>query len=177
VTLHELITQTLDFVREHEAWAAPIVLALAFGESLAFLSLLLPATAILLGVGVLIGESGIAFWPIWIAAAIGAILGDWLSYWVGLKLKHRVAHVWPLSRHPDLLPRGHRFFERWGATGVFAGRFFGPLRASVPLVAGVCDMPAFTFQLMNVASGFVWATGILAPGAFGLRWLDGLMAG
>ncbi|MDN0076099.1 DedA family protein [Crenobacter sp. SG2303] len=176
MTLHELTTQTLDFVREHEAWAAPIVLVLAFGESLAFLSLLLPATAILLGVGVLIGKSGIAFWPIWSAAAVGAILGDWLSYWIGLKLEHRVAHMWPLSKHPDLLPRGHRLFERWGAAGVFAGRFFGPLRASVPLVAGICEMPAFTFQLVNVASGIAWATGILAPGAFGLRWLEGWMA-
>jgi hypothetical protein len=28
--------QIVDFVRTHEAWAAPIVFALAFGESLAF---------------------------------------------------------------------------------------------------------------------------------------------
>ena len=32
-----------DFVRDHQAWAAPIVLLLAFGESLAFISLLIPA--------------------------------------------------------------------------------------------------------------------------------------
>ena len=32
-----------DFVRDHRAWAAPIVLVLAFGESLAFISLLIPA--------------------------------------------------------------------------------------------------------------------------------------
>jgi hypothetical protein len=32
-----------DFVRDHQAWAAPIVLVLAFGESLAFISLLIPA--------------------------------------------------------------------------------------------------------------------------------------
>jgi hypothetical protein len=29
-----------DFVRDNQAWAAPIVLVLAFGESLAFVSLL-----------------------------------------------------------------------------------------------------------------------------------------
>ena len=37
----------IDFVQMHEAWAAPIVFALAFGESLAFLSLLIPAWAAL----------------------------------------------------------------------------------------------------------------------------------
>jgi membrane protein DedA with SNARE-associated domain len=148
------------------------VLALAFGESLAFISLLLPATVILLGVGLLIGGSGIAFWPLWCAAVVGAILGDWLSFWVGKRLKGNVAHYWPLTRHPDLLPRGHRLFERWGGVGVFFGRFLGPLRASVPLVAGICEMPTAAFQVANVASAIVWATGILAPGAFGLKWLQ-----
>src|SRR5439155_1542656 len=79
--------QLVDFVRTHEAWAAPIVFALAFGESLAFLSLLIPAWAALVGIGVLIAASGgLNFWPIWVAASIGAALGDWLSYWVATRL-------------------------------------------------------------------------------------------
>jgi len=32
--------QLVEFVQAHEAWAAPVVFALAFGESLAFISLL-----------------------------------------------------------------------------------------------------------------------------------------
>lgn len=171
MSLDEFNQATLAFIRAHEAWGAPIVLALAFGESLAFISLLLPATVILLGVGWLIGESGIAFWPLWFAAVIGAVLGDWLSFWIGWRLKNNVGNYWPLSRHPDLIPRGHRIFERWGVIGVFFGRFLGPLRASVPLVAGICEMPPRTFQITNVASAIVWATGILAPGAFGFQWL------
>jgi membrane protein DedA with SNARE-associated domain len=170
MSLEEFTHATITFIQAHESWGPPIVLALAFGESLAFISLLLPATVVLLGVGFLIGESGIAFWPLWFAAVIGAILGDWLSFWIGWKLKHSVGNYWPLSRHPELLPRGHRIFERWGVVGVFFGRFLGPLRASVPLVAGICEMPAATFQIANVSSAIVWATGMLAPGAFGLKW-------
>lgn len=87
------------------------------------MSLLLPATVILLALGALIGESGIAFWPIWAAAAAGAFFGDWLSYWIGYHYQDRVAHMWPLSRNPQLLARGHAFFERWGVLGIFIGRF------------------------------------------------------
>jgi membrane protein DedA with SNARE-associated domain len=156
--------QIIDFVREHKAWAAPVVFALAFGESLAFISLLIPAWAALVGIGVLIGSSGLNFWPIWVAGAIGAALGDWLSYWVGGKLGPPVAHVWPLSRHPDLIPKGERFVTKWGVLAIFIGRFFGPLRASVPLVAGIFRMPYWRFQFANFTSAFVWAGVLLTLG-------------
>jgi membrane protein DedA with SNARE-associated domain len=156
--------QLVEFVRLHEAWAAPIVFALAFGESLAFISLLIPAWAALVGIGVLIGSSQLNFWPIWVAGSIGAALGDWLSYWVGVKLGPPVAHVWPLSRHPDLLPKGEAFVKRWGVLAIFIGRFFGPLRASVPLVAGIFRMPYWSFQLANFSSAFVWAGVLLTLG-------------
>src|SRR5437870_11788910 len=96
--------ELVEFVRVHQQWAAPTVFALAFGESLAFVSLLLPAWAALVGIGALIGAGGLNFVPIWIAGSLGAALGDWLSYWIGAKFKASIANVWPLSRHPHLLP-------------------------------------------------------------------------
>lgn len=158
----------IDFVRVHQYWAAPIVFALAFAESLAFISLIVPAWAILVGIGALIGASGISFWPVWVAGAVGAALGDWLSYWFGYTFKERIAHIWPLSRHPDLLPRGHVFMEKWGVPGIFIGRFLGPLRASVPLIAGIVEMPYWQFQFANFSSAFVWAFVLLFFGDVGV---------
>src|SRR4051812_42296875 len=66
--------------RAHQAWAPVIVAVLAFCESLAFLSLLAPATVMLVGIGSLIGATGLDFWPVWLGAAVGASLGDWVSY-------------------------------------------------------------------------------------------------
>ncbi|MDE2005415.1 MAG: DedA family protein [Rhodospirillales bacterium] len=154
----------------HEIWGPPIVFALAFGESLALVSLILPATAILFGLGGVIGAGDLGFWPFWGAASLGAILGDTVSYWLGFHFQHRIAHIWPLSRQPDLLRKGEAFFRKWGATGIFLGRFFGPLRSAVPLAAGICAMPRVPFQVANIASALLWAGGILAPGAVGLRW-------
>jgi membrane protein DedA with SNARE-associated domain len=162
--LQAIAQQVVDFVRNNEGWAVPIVFALAFGESLAFISLLIPAWGALVAIGALIGSSGINFWPIWISASLGAAVGDWLSYWIGLKLEHTVAHVWPLSRHPDLIPRGEAFMKKWGMPGIFIGRFFGPLRASVPLIAGIFEMPFWRFQLANFSSAFVWAAVLLTIG-------------
>ena len=162
--LEEHAHDLVEFVRVHQGWAPPVVFALAFGESLAFISLLIPAWAALVGIGVLIGSGNLTFWPVWVAGSIGAALGDWLSFWIGLKVGPAVAHMWPLSRHPELLPEGETFVKRWGALAIFIGRFFGPLRASVPLVAGVFRMPWFQFQAANFSSAFVWAAVLLTLG-------------
>jgi membrane protein DedA with SNARE-associated domain len=164
MSIEQYTEALVEFIRVHEMWAAPIVGALAFAESLAFISLVVPAWSILIAIGALVSGSGISLWPILVAGAVGAALGDWLSYWVGIKVGPAVAHVWPLSRHPDLIPRGERFVKAWGALAIFIGRFFGPLRASVPLVAGIFDMPFWTFQAANFSSAFVWAAMLLTLG-------------
>lgn len=166
-----MVQTVTGFISLHPHMALGVIFLLAFGESLAFISLLLPATVILLATGALIGDSGLAFFPVWLAATIGAFAGDWLSWWLGYRYSYRVTQVWPLSRNPVLIQRGHAFFERWGAWGVFIGRFFGPLRAVVPLIAGICTMPTVKFQFANATSAMLWAFGILAPGALGLPWL------
>ena len=172
--LQAYVHDIVAFVRDHSEWAAPVVFGLAFGESLAFISLLIPAWAALVAMGALVKSGGLSFWPIWVAGALGAACGDWLSYWIGLKLEYSVQHIWPLSRHPDLIPRGERFVKRWGILGIFIGRFFGPLRASVPLVAGIFEMPYWRFQFANFTSAFLWAAVLLTLGdglTYVVRWL------
>jgi membrane protein DedA with SNARE-associated domain len=168
------VQQLTDFVKNHEAWAAPVVFALCFAESLAFISLLIPAWAALVAIGALISVGGLSFWPVLIAGAVGAALGDWLSYWVGLKLEDRVYHMWPLSQHPDLIPAGENFVKKWGALAIFIGRFSGPLRATVPIIAGVFAMPYGRFQIANFTSAFVWAAVLLTLGdvtSVALQWI------
>ena len=158
------VKDVAEFVRVHQFWAAPIMFALAFGESLAFISLLIPAWSFLVALGALIGPTGISFWPVWIAGSLGAACGDWLSYWIGFKLEKAVYNIWPLSKHPDLIPKGENFVKKWGVAAIFIGRFSGPLRASVPLVAGIFRMPYWRFQIANFTSAFVWAGVLLLLG-------------
>ncbi len=172
MSLDALANDVLAFVKAHQMWAPLIVGFLAFGESLAVISLFFPATFILVGIGGLIGASDIAFWPVCFGAAIGASLGDWISYWIGFKFKDRARHIWPLSYYPPLVARGEVFFHRFGVWSIFLGRFFGPLRAVVPLIAGIFEMPQLHFQLANVSSAMVWSFALLAPGFAALKMLQ-----
>ena len=78
-SLEAYTQQLIDLARANPGWAMVIVFWLAFGESLAFISLLLPATVMLVAIGAVAVAGDIAFWPICIAAALGAAFGDWLS--------------------------------------------------------------------------------------------------
>jgi membrane protein DedA with SNARE-associated domain len=69
------------------------------------------------------------------------------------------------------MDRGRVFFKRWGVWAIVLARFPGPLRASVPIVAGIAEMPAHQFQIANWTSGFLWAFVLLSPGTWGLKWV------
>jgi len=161
----------IAFVRANQAWAAPVAFALAFGESLAFVSLVLPSTVILVAIGGLLGASGIDVWPVVIAAGFGGALGYAISYWIGLYFNDSIANYWPFRSYPAMMQRGRDFFEKYGVFGVFLGHFFGPIRAVIPVIAGMAAMRQLPFQIANITSAFLWAAGVIAPSFYGLKWL------
>lgn len=170
--MQEYTDLVVQFVREHEAWAAPIAFLLAFAESLAFISLFVPSTVILVGIGALIGASGgVALLPVVIAAGIGGSLGYALSYWIGYYFKDEIRGMWPFRNYPEMIERGQQFFDKYGALGVFFGHFFGPVRAVIPVIAGMYEMRQIPFQIANISSAFLWAAGVISPSFLGMQWL------
>jgi membrane protein DedA with SNARE-associated domain len=162
--MDEIVQPLLAFVAAHAHWAAAIMFVTAFGESFAFLSLLFPGTTLLIAAGTLMAGGTLPYAPVLIGAVAGATLGDTVSYWIGRRYGDGIARMWPFSRHPELLPGGIRFFARHGGKSVFIGRFFGPVRAVIPLAAGVLKMPRGRFWVANFASALVWAPMLLFVG-------------
>src|SRR5204863_4734920 len=97
-------------------------------------------------------------------SVLGAVFGDSVSYWIGRRFGGGIARLWPFSRNRALLPAGIRFFRQHGGKSVFIGRFFGPVRAVIPLAAGIMHMPRGRFWIANVVSALVWAPMLLFAG-------------
>ena len=162
--MEHLVQPTLDFIAAHSSWAAAIMFITAFGESFAFVSLLFPGTSMLIAAGILMAAGSLPYLPIVAGAIAGAVLGDTISFWIGHRFGGGIARVWPFSRNPELLSGGIKFFARHGGKSVFIGRFFGPIRAVIPLAAGVMRMPRDRFWFANVTSAIVWAPMLLFVG-------------
>src|SRR5215468_2469377 len=159
-----LVQPTLDFISAHSGWAVAVMFVTSFGESFAFVSLLFPGTSLLIAAGALVAAGSLPYFPIMAGAIIGAVLGDTVSFWIGHRFGGGIARVWPFTRSPELLPSGIRFFARHGGKSVFIGWFFGPMRAVIPLAAGVMRMPRDRFWFANVTSAIVWAPMLLLAG-------------
>jgi membrane protein DedA with SNARE-associated domain len=162
-----LITSMIDFVSANRQWALWIALVFAAAETTAFISIAIPSTAILIGVGALVATGGVDFLPIWIGASIGAVIGSTFSWWLGRHYGDRILRMWPLRDHPDLVTRGTTLFAKWGVWAIIIGHFFGPLRPVVFLMAGISRMRVLHFHFFNVAGSLAWAWAVPKSGEVG----------
>lgn len=143
---------------------AALIAAVAFVESFAILGIIVPGVAILASCAFVAGTGALAIWSCLASAFFGAVLGDGLSFLIGYRLKSGVRFVWPFSVYPDWIERGELFFDRYGPFSVVVGRFIGPIRPVIPLVAGAMGMSAWLFLSVNFASALVWAPVYIVPG-------------
>lgn len=160
----ELLVSLITWVNAHPNWAGVIVFLVAFSESLAVIGMIVPGVVMMFAAGALIGAGAVDFRSIYWWAVTGAVLGDGLSFWLGHHYKEHLCSIWPFSKHPQMLDKGVLFFQRWGGKSVALGRFFGPVRAVIPLVAGMMEMPLLRFLAANFLSALAWAFAYLLPG-------------
>jgi membrane protein DedA with SNARE-associated domain len=106
-------------------------------------------------------------------AALGAIAGDNIGYYVG-RTGGR-AFVLRFDKYlflkPEHLDRAEKFFAKHGDKTVFFGRFIAVLRAWVAFLAGVNKMRWRNFLIYNAAGGILWATLYATLGYFAGRFL------
>lgn len=162
--MSEFLTTLLAWIGDHPFWAGIAIFAVAFSESVAVIGLLVPGVVLMFGIGALIATGTLEFWPVFCWAVAGAVAGDGLSFWLGRHFQDRLRELWPFNRHPETLQRGIGFFQRFGGKSVALGRFFGPVRAIIPLVAGMLGMQPWRFFSANLLSALAWAPAYLLPG-------------
>ena len=90
--------------------------------------------------GGVIGASHISLFPAWAGAVMGSVLGDWISWWIGFHYHHKIVHFRLFRRFEDQIEKALHLFHNWGTWAIFIGRFMGPFRATVPLVAGMSEL-------------------------------------
>jgi membrane-associated protein len=142
-----------------------LLILMVFAEGAAFLGLILPGEAALI-TGGLLAFQGV--WPLWlfvISSIVAAATGDSIGYFIGHKYgaqikSHQLGRFvgekrWRLAQH--IFDRYH-----WGA--IFFGRAQGLLRALIPALAAMNNVPYKVFVKWNVAGATIFAGGVAVLG-------------
>ena len=159
-SLHDLMA----WLHANSEWLAFSIFLTAFLETLVMVGLILPGVVMLFALASLAGSGALGIWPAMLCAFVGAVLGDTISYSLGRRFHDRIKSWWPFRQHQRWIASGEQFFLKYGGLSVAIGRFVGPIRPIIPLVAGMMDMPVQRFWLANVLSAIFWAPVYLVPG-------------
>jgi len=164
--VHYYVDTLLTFITHHTWLAYGAVFIVSLSESLALVGLLMPGTMIMFGVGAVVATGSLSLKPVLLLAMSGAVAGDGVSYWMGNYYKERLVNIWPFSRYPEMLKKGEVFFHRHGGKSILFGRFVGPVRPVIPVVAGMLGVRPVRFIVVNVLSAIGWALVYILPGVF-----------
>jgi membrane protein DedA with SNARE-associated domain len=152
------------FITQSAMYSLVAIALVAFFESLALVGLILPGTVMMAALGALIGSGEVNFWHAWLAGIVGCLLGDWISFWLGWRFK-KPLHRWSfLKKHKALLDKTEHALHEHSLFTILVGRFVGPTRPLVPMVAGMLDLPIRKFLPPNIIGCLLWPPFYFLPG-------------
>ncbi|PFH19782.1 VTT domain-containing protein [Burkholderia sp. JKS000303] len=154
----------LGAIGAHPALVLAIVFVTACAEAIALIGTVVPAGAVMFAAGTLIGAGALDGWTTIGVAAVGAIVGDAISYELGRRYRSAVRNALVRVGYADAYSRGEQFVLRHGIKSIVLARFLAPVRAVVPVVVGCATLPRRSFYPVNVVSALIWAPVHVAPG-------------
>ena len=155
---------TVAWIGAHPVAAGGLIFLIAFCDALAVVGIVVPALPLLFAVGALVGLGHVSGPYALVCAALGAMAGDALSFWIGRKWGPQLREHWPFRRYPQFLDRGEALFRRHGAKSLVIARYVGAVRPFVPAVAGMLRMPLKRYLPPSIFAAVTWAAVFLAPG-------------
>lgn len=158
------IQPLIEWLRANPQWSFFITFFISMLESLAIIGSIVPGSVTMTAIGILAGSGVMAVDLTLLAATLGAMVGDNLSYAIGYYYRDNLKQIWPFSRYPGWIDYGGDFFKKHGGKSVFIGRFVGPLRSLIPVIAGMMRMKQGRFFVANFLSAVLWSIGHVMPG-------------
>ncbi len=160
----EAVQQFLDWINAHPNWALLILGLSSLLDAIFIVGAFVPASIVLFAVGALVALGSLELWEAVVVAAIGAVIGDGVSFWLGRRYGDELFNNRFLRRYPDAIANARRFFERYGVQGVMLARFLGPVRALTPALAGAAGQRAWVFLTADGIAALAWAFAYIMPG-------------
>jgi undecaprenyl-diphosphatase len=162
--MSQWLTDTTLWLTTNPEWLGLAIFLIACLECLAIVGILVPGTILLFTVAVLAGSGALTLGETLLLAYCGGLLGDLLSYATGRYFHQDIRRLPGLRHHPEWMAGAEFYFQRYGIASLLVGRYIGPLRPMLPMIAGMLNMPFGRFVLVSLLASAGWVIAYLLPG-------------
>lgn len=152
-----MVDLALDFISDNREWIILVSFLFAIAETLLVVSIFVPSTTILVGLGALVAADKLDFWPLFIGATAGAVVGSLISWQLGRMFGIQLLETKFMQKQQKSIIRSQYAMRRWGAPTIILGHLFGPLRALVFAIAGWSGMSLRIFIPLTFIGAGLWA--------------------
>ncbi len=162
--IEQIMKITASYIHQHHNIGVLIAAFVSCLESLAIVGSIIPGSITMTIIGSLIGSGVLSAKITIVAIFIGGMIGDYISFWCGDYYKENIKNFNIIKRYHKFFLWGEEFVKKQGVKGIVIGRFFGPMRSMIPMVAGILAMPRSKFILAAIPSVMLWEICYLTPG-------------
>ncbi|VVB99415.1 SNARE associated Golgi protein [uncultured archaeon] len=143
------------------------IFSFVFAESGLFFGFFLPGDSLLFTAGILAQRGILDLNILLVGAAVCAIAGDQVGYWMGTKYgRGFFAKPGDFFRDPKNISRAEEFYAKHGRKTIVLARFVPVVRTFAPIVAGIGSMDYKTFLGYNIMGGLLWTLAMVLGGYF-----------
>jgi len=160
----DLLNGMTGWLTANPSWVAVAIFLVAFTECVAIVGIVVPGTVIMFAIAALAGSGILPLSEVLLLGFLGGLLGDAVSYFIGRRFHQNIRQLPGLRTHPEWMEGAEKYFHRYGIASLLVGRFIGPLRPMLPMIAGMCDMPLPRFVAVSVLAAAGWSIAYLMPG-------------
>jgi len=138
-----------------------------------------PSEVIMTVAGVTAARGGMNLGGVVAAGTAGAMLGNWLWFWLAIRFGEKRIHTlidrysrW-LTLDWDEVERGQRLFHRHGSAIVLFARMIPTLRSLISIPAGLFGMSHWRFLVFSTIGTAGWSAALAGVGYFlGTRFAE-----
>lgn len=164
--IHAFFASIVAYLHQNPSMGSLLAFLISFAESLPLIGTIVPGSITMTAMGALVGAGILPAETIFFWSIFGAFCGDFIGYGIGYYFQDGLQKIWPFRRYPHWIEKGEKFFQKHGGKSIILGRFIGPARSAVPMIAGLLRMKWWRFAIAAIPSAMMWAVLYILPGVF-----------
>lgn len=129
----------------------------------------IPSEVVLPLAGFTVSQGDLTWWPTFIWATAGSVIGAWLLYGIGAAVgaeRLRKIADWMWLTEPEDVDKALAWFDKYGPASVFFGRFIPGVRSLISIPAGIDRMSAWKFTLWTTVGSAGWNALLIGLGVW-----------